>query len=72
MGCIPYSIFHIPYSIRPPTATDVKNDAPKYKGKLETPNPVAQDDRQVKGLWENTVVEANKWLTEKKPPLLEA
>ncbi|KAL5611143.1 hypothetical protein FOBRF1_007260 [Fusarium oxysporum] len=61
------------------TATDIKNDAPKYKGKflvlvgkLETPNPVAQDDRQVKGLWENTVVEVNKWLTEKKLPLLEA
>ncbi|KAM0200922.1 hypothetical protein ACHAQI_011534 [Fusarium lateritium] len=61
------------------TATDVKNDAPKYKGsflvpvgKLETPNPVAQDDRQVKGLWENTVVEVNKWLTEKKLPILEA
>ncbi|RGP66175.1 hypothetical protein FSPOR_6795 [Fusarium sporotrichioides] len=61
------------------TATDVKNDALKYGGsflvpvgKLETPNPVAQDDRQVKGLWENTVVEVNKWLAEKKLPLLEA
>ncbi|KAG5794580.1 hypothetical protein H9Q69_006396 [Fusarium xylarioides] len=61
------------------TATEVKEDALKYKGKfivpvgkLEEPNPVAKDDRQVKGLWENTVVEVNKWLAEKKLALLEA
>ncbi|EGU75204.1 hypothetical protein FOXB_14301 [Fusarium oxysporum f. sp. conglutinans Fo5176] len=61
------------------TAAEVRGDALKYKGKfivpvgkLEEPNPVAKDDRQVKGLWENTVVEVNKWLMEKKLPLLEA
>ncbi|KAM0420009.1 hypothetical protein ACHAPD_003578 [Fusarium lateritium] len=60
------------------TATDVKKNTKKYRGKflvpvgmLETPNHVAQDDRQVKGLWENTVVEVNKWLTERKLALLE-
>lgn len=60
-------------------ATEIKKDALKYQGKflvpvgkLETPNPFAQDDRQVKGLWENTTVEVNKWLVEKKLPLLEA
>lgn len=60
------------------TATEVKKDGVKYKGrfivpvgKLEEPNPVAKDGQQVKGLWENTVVEVNKWLLEKKLPLLE-
>ncbi|CVK87846.1 uncharacterized protein FMAN_05321 [Fusarium mangiferae] len=60
------------------TATEVKKDALNYKGKfivpvgkLEEPNPVAKDGQQVKGLWENTVVEVNKWLVEKKLPLLE-
>jgi NAD(P)-dependent dehydrogenase (short-subunit alcohol dehydrogenase family) len=54
-------------------------DALKFKGKfivpvgnLEEPNPVAKDDQQVKGLWENTGIEVNKWLTEKKLALLEA
>ncbi|KAF5647020.1 carbonyl reductase [Fusarium tjaetaba] len=41
-------------------------------GKLEEPNPVTKDDHQVKGLWENTVVEVNKWLAEKKLALMEA
>uniref|UniRef100_A0A0D2XTY6 Oxidoreductase n=1 Tax=Fusarium oxysporum (strain Fo5176) TaxID=660025 RepID=A0A0D2XTY6_FUSOF len=61
------------------TAAEVKGDALKYKGKfivplgkLEEPNPIVKDDRQVKGLWENTVVEVNKWLMEKKLALLEA
>lgn len=60
------------------TATEVKKDVRKYKGKfivpvgkLEQPNPVAKDGQQVKGLWENTVVEVNKWLVEKKLPGLE-
>ncbi|KAF5543236.1 carbonyl reductase [Fusarium napiforme] len=54
-------------------------DALKFKGKfivpvgkLEEPNPVAKDDRQVKGLWENTGIEVNQWLTEKNVALLEA
>ncbi|KAL5603267.1 hypothetical protein FOBRF1_010800 [Fusarium oxysporum] len=61
------------------TAAEVKGDALKYKGKfivpvgkLEEPNPIAKEDRQAKGLWENTVVEVNKWLMEKKLALLEA
>ncbi|PNP61499.1 hypothetical protein FNYG_13786 [Fusarium nygamai] len=61
------------------TATDVKKDALKYKGrfivpvgKLEEPNSVTKDEQQVKGLWEHTVVEVNKWLAQKKLPLLEA
>ncbi|KAF4965721.1 hypothetical protein FSARC_6504 [Fusarium sarcochroum] len=61
------------------TAREVKQDAGGYRGKflvpvgkLEAPHPVAQDDGQVKGLWENTTVEVNKWLVEKKLPLLEA
>ncbi|KAF4501804.1 carbonyl reductase [Fusarium agapanthi] len=61
------------------TATEVKKDALKYKGrfivpvgKVAEPNPVAKDDRQVKGLWKNTVVEVIKWLAEKKLPILEA
>ncbi|KAF5668275.1 carbonyl reductase [Fusarium denticulatum] len=61
------------------TSAEVQKDALKYKGrfivpvgKLEEPNPVSKDNRQVKGLWENTVVEMNKWLAEKKLPLLEA
>ncbi|KAF5587113.1 carbonyl reductase [Fusarium subglutinans] len=51
------------------TATEVKNDTLKYKGrfivpvgKVEEPNPVARDDRQVKGLWENTMVECDEKL----------
>ncbi|KAI8725548.1 hypothetical protein NCS52_00126200 [Fusarium sp. LHS14.1] len=59
-------------------ATEVRENAEKYKGKflvpvgkLEAPNPVAEDAAQVKGLWENTVIEVNQWLGEKKlAPLL--
>ncbi|UPL00570.1 hypothetical protein LCI18_011504 [Fusarium solani-melongenae] len=59
-------------------ATEVRESVEKYKGKflvpigkLEAPNPVAEDGGQVKGLWENTVFEINQWAAEKKlPPLL--
>ncbi|RTE69767.1 hypothetical protein BHE90_015848 [Fusarium euwallaceae] len=59
-------------------ATEVRENAEKYKGKflvpigkLEAPNPVAEDAGQVKGLWENTVIEVNQWTAEKKlSPLL--
>ncbi|KAF5677442.1 sterol uptake control 2 [Fusarium circinatum] len=51
------------------TAIEVKSDTLKYKGrfivpvgKVEEPNPVARDDRQVKGLWENTMVECDEKL----------
>ncbi|RSL52525.1 hypothetical protein CEP54_010873 [Fusarium duplospermum] len=54
-------------------ATEVKENVKKYKGKfvvpvgkLEAPNPVAGDAGQVKGLWENTVIEVNRWMAEKK------
>ncbi|RSM20669.1 hypothetical protein CDV31_000355 [Fusarium ambrosium] len=60
------------------SATEVRENAEKYKGKflvpigkLEAPNPVAEDAGQVKGLWENTVIEVNQWTAEKKlSPLL--
>ncbi|RSL56635.1 hypothetical protein CEP51_014362 [Fusarium floridanum] len=59
-------------------ATEVRESVEKYKGKflvpigkLEAPNPVAEDAGQVKGLWENTVIEVNQWTAEKKlSPLL--
>ncbi|KAL6363082.1 hypothetical protein LRP88_02484 [Fusarium phalaenopsidis] len=59
-------------------ATEVRENVEKYKGrflvpvgKLEAPNPVAEDAAQVKGLWENTAIEVNQWMTEKKlAPLL--
>ncbi|KAJ4157672.1 hypothetical protein NW754_009320 [Fusarium falciforme] len=59
-------------------ATEVRENVEKYKGKflvpvgkLEAPNPVAEDGGQVKGLWENTVIEINQWTAEKKlSPLL--
>ncbi|KAH7265983.1 hypothetical protein FSOLCH5_013101 [Fusarium solani] len=59
-------------------AAEVKENVEKYKGKflvpvgkLEAPNPVAEDAAQVKGLWENTAIEVNRWMTEKKlAPLL--
>jgi NAD(P)-dependent dehydrogenase (short-subunit alcohol dehydrogenase family) len=51
------------------TAKKVRQNAEKYKGKflvpvgrIESPNIVVEDDRQVKGLWENTTVEVNKQL----------
>ncbi|RSL60424.1 hypothetical protein CEP53_005460 [Fusarium sp. AF-6] len=54
-------------------ATEVRENVEKYKGKflvptgkLEAPNPVAEDAGQVKGLWENTVIEVNQWTAEKK------
>ncbi|KAJ0325593.1 hypothetical protein COL5a_007404 [Colletotrichum fioriniae] len=51
------------------TAAEVRENADKYKGKylepfgkIVTPNPVAKDEKQVKGMWEHTTVEANKYL----------
>lgn len=52
------------------TAAEVRENADKYKGKylepfgkIVTPNPVAKDEKQVKGMWEHTTVEANKYLS---------
>ncbi|KAK7398543.1 hypothetical protein QQX98_012091 [Neonectria punicea] len=41
-------------------------------GKISTPNPVANDEAQIKGLWENTTAEVNKKLTSEGLPSLAA
>lgn len=59
------------------TAKQVRQDPEKYKGKflvpigkVTAPNPVATDERQVQGLWENTIAEVNKQLiADGLPPL---
>ncbi|KAL6239893.1 hypothetical protein BDW75DRAFT_236141 [Aspergillus navahoensis] len=60
------------------TATEVRRNAGKYKGKflvpvgkIVTPNTVAEDDRQIRGLWENTTAELNRQLVAEGLPLLE-
>ncbi|SPO04169.1 uncharacterized protein DNG_06852 [Cephalotrichum gorgonifer] len=60
------------------TADEVRKDFSKYKakflvpvGKIETPNPIVEDDRQVKGLWENTTAEINKQLAAEGLPSLD-
>lgn len=60
-------------------AAEVKAEPDKYKGKflvpvgkVEMPNPVVEDQDQVKGLWANTTEEVNKaLLIEHLPPLEE-
>ena len=49
------------------TATEVRQDVEKYKGKflvpigkVGSPNAVVEDDQQVKGLWEATNIEINE------------
>ncbi|KAH6867584.1 hypothetical protein B0T10DRAFT_541860 [Thelonectria olida] len=61
------------------TASEVRKDAEKYKGqfimpigKVGTPNPVVNDERQVKGLWEVTTVEVNKQLVARRLSALQA
>ena len=61
------------------TASEVRQKADAYKGKfvvpigkVEAPNAVAEDELQVKGLWENTTLELNKRLAAQKLPPLEA
>ncbi|KAH7403567.1 putative carbonyl reductase, partial [Cadophora sp. MPI-SDFR-AT-0126] len=51
------------------TAMEVRRNFEKYKGQFLLPggkigklNPITGDDRQVKGLWENTTKEVNKQL----------
>lgn len=59
------------------TAIEVRQDIENYKGKflvpigkVEFPNAVVEDDRQVKGLWETTNMEVNEQLvTEGLAPL---
>ncbi|KAJ5619636.1 hypothetical protein N7510_003620 [Penicillium lagena] len=59
------------------TATEVRQNIEKYKGKflvpigkVGSPNAVVEDDRQVKGLWETTNREVNEQLlTENLAPL---
>ncbi|KAE8376383.1 hypothetical protein BDV26DRAFT_294131 [Aspergillus bertholletiae] len=59
------------------TAKQVRQNAEQYRGrflvpvgKVEVPNTVVEDDRQVEGLWDNTTVEINKRLIiDNLPPL---
>ncbi|EIT81774.1 dehydrogenase [Aspergillus oryzae 100-8] len=60
------------------TAVEVRQDPERYKGRflvpigrVEAPNPVANDDEQVKGLWGTTVKEVNKHLADNGLPPLE-
>jgi len=60
------------------TAKEVRQNAEKYKGKflvpvgkVEIPSIVAEDDRLVKGLWENTIIEVNRKLIDGDLPPLE-
>lgn len=53
------------------TAKEVRNSPEKYKGgflepfgKVGTPHVVTKNEKQVRGLWDNTTVEANKYLVE--------
>ncbi|KAM5347653.1 hypothetical protein ACJ41O_007477 [Fusarium nematophilum] len=60
-------------------AAEVRLEPEKYKGKflvpigkVETPNPVVEDEGQAKGLWVNMMAEVNKaLLAEDLPPLEE-
>ncbi|KAH8597562.1 daunorubicin C-13 ketoreductase [Bisporella sp. PMI_857] len=60
------------------TATEVRRNSERYKGrfllpvgKVTPPNPVAADERQVKGLWDNTTEEVNKQLVADGLPTLQ-
>lgn len=60
------------------TAEAVRQDAGLYKGKflvpigrVEAPNPVAEDDAQVKGLWKHTTLGVNEQLAAEGLPALE-
>lgn len=60
------------------TSSEVRQKAAIYKGKfvvpvgkVQAPHSVAEDEQQVKGLWENTALEVNKRLAEQKLPGLE-
>lgn len=53
------------------TATEVRKNSDRFKGKylepfgkITTPNPVVKDERQIKGMWDNTTSEVNKYLSE--------
>ncbi|PVH74735.1 putative carbonyl reductase [Cadophora sp. DSE1049] len=61
------------------TAMEVRQNFKKYKGQFLLPggkigetNPVTKDDRQVKGLWDNTTKELKKQLQAEGLPLLQA
>ena len=61
------------------TAEEVRRDTKTYKGKfimpvgkVTEPNPVADDEDQVEGLWNITTAELNKQLAVKKLPALQA
>ncbi|KAK2018546.1 daunorubicin C-13 ketoreductase [Colletotrichum eremochloae] len=53
------------------TAPEVRENPEKFKGKylepfgeVVTPNPVAKDMEKVRGMWDNTTTEVNKYLAE--------
>ncbi|KAK2046229.1 daunorubicin C-13 ketoreductase [Colletotrichum somersetense] len=53
------------------TAREVRENSEKFKGKylepfgkVVTPHPVAKDKEQVRGMWDYTTTEVNKYLTE--------
>ncbi|KZL79785.1 short-chain dehydrogenase reductase family oxidoreductase [Colletotrichum incanum] len=59
-------------------AKEVRQDPVKYKGKfvfpvgkIGDPNPVASDEDQIRGLWQNTTGEVNKQLQVDGLPILE-
>lgn len=59
------------------TATQVRQSPGTYKakfllpvGKIASPHPVAEDERQIKGLWVNTTTELNKALGSQGLPAL--
>ncbi|KAF7595635.1 hypothetical protein BBP40_005383 [Aspergillus hancockii] len=61
------------------TAEKIRQDPGRYKGKFLTPigkvepsNPVAKDERQVKGLWDNTTKEVNQQLIANNLPPLQS
>ncbi|KAG4430436.1 hypothetical protein IFR05_014079 [Cadophora sp. M221] len=61
------------------TAEEVRTNAKTYEGKflmpvgnVTEPNPVANNEGQVKGLWNVTTTELNKQLAVKKLPVLQA
>ncbi|KAL0935647.1 short chain dehydrogenase [Colletotrichum truncatum] len=53
------------------TAKEVRENASKFKGKylepfgeIRNPHPVAKDQKQIRGMWDNTTSEVNRYLAE--------
>ncbi|KAF9872492.1 daunorubicin C-13 ketoreductase [Colletotrichum karsti] len=61
------------------TATEVRRNADTFKGKylepfgqIVTPHPVSKDEKQIRGMWDNTTIQVNKYLAEIELAPLEA